>query len=131
MEYLLDTNALINIAYGKKDLNPELIIVLNNKNSRLFASDISLWEIEIKHNKYPELMPFSATQLYELLVDTDVSFLPMHLSHIARLKEIYELKIHKDPFDTLLIAMALEESMVLVTSDEKILKYPIVSTLQI
>ena len=32
MEYLLDTNALINIAYGKKDLNPELINVLNNKN---------------------------------------------------------------------------------------------------
>ena len=45
--------------------------------------------------------------------------------------QVNEAQDHKDPFDHLLIATALEESMTLITSDETILKYPIISTLKL
>ena len=131
MEYLLDTNALLSIIFNNKGLNAEIEKVLNNRNNRFFVSEMSLWEIEIKHNKHPDLMPFSALQIFELLADTNLSFLPVHIFHLAKLKDVYDQKIHNDPFDLLIIATALEESMILITSDKTILKYPIISKLEL
>ena len=52
---------------------------------------------------------------------TGFSVLPITLTHLKHLSKLE--KIHKDPFDRLLIAQALSENCTLISTDPKMKKY--------
>ena len=131
MKVLLDTNVLLWLLYDdKKKVSPEIRKLINDDSTKLYVSICSIWEVEIKHLKKPELMPINGDELFEALTDTDVQVLNVKYAYINQLKKIAEEKIHYDPFDQMLIASAISEDLTIVTSDSQIVKYTLANVIQ-
>lgn len=89
----------------------------------MFASIASLWEIGIKQGLGKLRIEMSVPEIEEECIRRDFCILPIRASAIERVKSLPT--IHRDPFDRLLIAQALEDGMAIVTRDGAIPRYPI------
>lgn len=123
MEYLLDTCALLDILSDSPNLNKNIRKIINNPKNHFFISTFSTFEIIMKHNKKPELMPISGVQLLNAIASTDISELPPISQHYVILEEIIKQNIHHDPFDLMIIATAKEENMPIITRDKTFTNY--------
>ncbi len=126
MRLLLDTHVL---AWWLKDA-PQLPErhrnLIKSLDNDVFVSAASCWEIAIKvrAGKWPEaagLVPGLALALRA----TSMTLLPITLAHAERAGLLEHT--HKDPFDRLLAAQALEESLVIATIDPVFRSVPGVS----
>ena len=125
MNVLLDTCALLALARG--DL-PKLAAAALRSATEASVSTVSPWEVAIK-------VAAGKIRLREP---------PMHW--FVGLSERYELRelpldaysacaaaalppIHRDPFDRVLVALAQTHTLMILTSDENIPKYPGIKTL--
>jgi PIN domain nuclease of toxin-antitoxin system len=118
VKLLLDTHTLIWALSEPEKLPPKITKLLTDVNNIIFASVVSLWELQIKKSLGKIILPDAfALQLqecgYELLNVTP--------EHILKLENIPLL--HRYPFDRMLIAQSLFEKMPLVTKDSEILRY--------
>ena len=88
-----------------------------------FVSVATFWEMAIKTSigKLEMKMPF--TQLKGLITENGIEILPIDIEHTLLIAELPFY--HKDPFDRLLIAQAINENMTLLSRDEKFLLYAI------
>ncbi len=114
--YLLDTHALIWAVRIKKKLSSKAIRILENPNSLLYVSSISVWEIHMKHRlgKLPEAD--------DLVVDFEGSLrrlnafdLPFTREHAIEAASV-QLP-HGDPFDRGLFAQAKLEGLTFISAD--------------
>ncbi|MBO7380116.1 MAG: type II toxin-antitoxin system VapC family toxin [Neisseriaceae bacterium] len=121
MKYLLDTHIALWLLTDNKQLSPKARQAISSPNHRIYASVASLWEVAIKHKKYPDDMPLESGAMARLLQQSNVLLLPIKLAHIVATETLPD--IHKDPFDRLLIAQALSEPMRFLTHDEKLVPY--------
>jgi PIN domain nuclease of toxin-antitoxin system len=82
----------------------------------------SIWEIVVKaaRGKLPFPQP-AARYLREQIRQTRVEVLPIILSHVFRLESLPMR--HRDPFDRILVAQALEERIPLVSRDRILRAY--------
>ena len=55
--------------------------------------------------------------------DNGMILLPIEISHIAALENLPP--VHRDPFDRLLIAQAIQENMTLLSADSVFAHYPV------
>ena len=92
-------------------------------DNRIFVSMASLWEIEIKHRRRPDTMPYSAELVLGAISFTDFRLLPITEHHVLGPGSFLEQSIHNDPFDHLLLAASSTEQMTLLTHDENIARY--------
>lgn len=117
MKLLLDTHAFLWWIAGSDLLGHGARTVIEERDNECVVSLASCWEIAIK------------ISLGKLRVDADLdSFLPeqlaangfrlllIELRHAARVSRLPFH--HRDPFDRLLVAQALEERLALVSGDE-------------
>ncbi|MHC5727571.1 MAG: type II toxin-antitoxin system VapC family toxin [Nostoc sp.] len=118
MELLLDTCALIWSLEDNPCLLPEAREQISDSSNKVFVSAISVWEIEIKRKKGQLKTP---ENLLQAIIDTQFSFLSITEHHAVKAASLPEH--HKDPFDRILIAQAILEKMVIITSDSQFLKY--------
>ena len=116
MRLLLDTCTAIWLFDEHEELLPSLVDELVSMDNELFISHVSYIELAIKHSigKLHWLQPPSEIvpglvaryQIVELPLNAEVIFrvenLPMH---------------HRDPFDRLLVAHAMEAGLTLVSPD--------------
>ncbi len=117
MNVLLDTCAFIWLAMPQRMLSATATQVINDPANQLFLSDVSEWEIVMKHSAGKLQLP----EKPRVWFPQQTAFF-----RIARLKierdEIYlsgELpRVHVDPFDRLLAAQALENNMTILSPDE-------------
>lgn len=130
-DYLLDTHVLHWLNHDPKRIPTALLEQLSDPRRRVFASSINAWEMRLKHGSgnWPEvegLLDHYAARLleYQLLE------LPITSRHAHELRLVPLIarvdnptRMHNDPFDRLLIAQALSESLTLVTIDENIHAY--------
>ncbi len=88
-------------------------------------SQISLFEIAIKQ-KIGKLPLFQATisEVYEQAIKDNFTFQPLHNNQIEAYEKVPLLQEHRDPFDRLLIATALEENLIVLTADKNFSLYP-------
>ena len=88
-----------------------------------YWSPVGTWEIAVKSALGRFELPGEAFASLDVgLAALCVTHLPLTHAHAALVHELPSL--HKDPFDRLLIAQALAEGLVVVTSDETIPNYP-------
>ena len=87
------------------------------ENERI-ASVVSLWELEIKASVGKLDLPDDLTVAFPGMA---TSLLPIELAHLRRLRKLPFH--HRDPFDRLLIAQALEEELTIVTRDRHVKLY--------
>ncbi|MCW5313921.1 PIN domain-containing protein [Nostoc sp. KVJ3] len=118
MELLLDTCALIWSLEDNPCLLPEARQQISDSSNKVFVSAVSVWEIEIKRKKGQLKTP---ENLIQAIIDTKFSFLSITEYHAVKAASLPEY--HKDPFDRLLIAQAMLEKMVIITSDTIFGKY--------
>ncbi|MBR5940546.1 MAG: type II toxin-antitoxin system VapC family toxin [Neisseriaceae bacterium] len=121
MKYLLDTHIALWLLTDNKQLTQKARQIILSPNHRIYASVATLWEVAIKHKKYPDDMPLTSRTMAQLLRQSNVLLLPIKLEHITATETLPD--IHKDPFDRLLIAQAVSEPMRFLTHDEKLVKY--------
>ena len=86
----------------------------------VYASAATAWEIAIK----AALGKIEADldQIVTACRDTGFLELPVSMIHTQRLRELPAH--HRDPFDRILVAQALEEGLTLVTHDPILGRYP-------
>jgi PIN domain nuclease of toxin-antitoxin system len=86
----------------------------------------SLWEIAIKLNRGTLRLPKPLESLIsEYLVVNEIQILPIKTAHILRVAVLPNH--HRDPFDRLIIAQSLVESITVLSVDEKFDEYGIES----
>ena len=86
------------------------------------VSVVSLWETLGKCSIGKLSIPNAAATVPGWVAALELSVLPVAAGHAYAM---YDLPLlHRDPFDRMLIAQAIVENMVLVTSDENIHRYP-------
>jgi PIN domain nuclease of toxin-antitoxin system len=100
--------------------------LLNDPQSNLFLSMVTIWEMQIKTQAEKlTLLPSLQTMLSQQLEATSLQLLQIQPDHIFALNKIPLLADHRDPFDRLLIAQAIEENMPLLSRDSQFAKYPV------
>lgn len=76
---------------------------------------MSLWEIAIKHALARGDMPLSVAQAITWAQECGFELLPLDLPHLLTLEQLP--LHHRDPFDRLLVAQSIAESLLLVSAD--------------
>jgi PIN domain nuclease of toxin-antitoxin system len=120
LRVLLDTTALY-VAAGVSDLafTPKVQRLLEHPETVRVVSPVCFIEIAIKANK--GLTPFTREHLEKLILDLDLTVLPLTAAHSFTL---FGLPAHhNDPFDRMLIATALVEDISIVARDREFRKY--------
>ncbi|OKH17622.1 type II toxin-antitoxin system VapC family toxin [[Limnothrix rosea] IAM M-220] len=120
--YLLDTHILLWYLAADQQLNPEIRAILDQRNN-LHLSVASLWEIAIKFNigKLPNSSSYD--EILEQVDFLNINQLNLSRDDLVRYKNLPLNKKHRDPFDRILIAQAIQHSLTLVTADSKFRTY--------
>lgn len=122
MKLLLDTHLLLWAAGQPDRLSKAARDLIDEKGSELIFSTASLWEIVIKRSLGREDFKVDARLLRRGLLDNAYDELPVASEHVLAIDTLPPL--HKDPFDRILIAQALVEGIILLTTDELVARYP-------
>ena len=124
MRVLLDTNSFLWFIGGNNRLSPDARNIIADLDNQLFLSVASLWEIAIKISigKLSLLQPFGQL-IPQQLLESDISVMPIALNHLTRLSDLPFH--HRDPFDRLIIAQAVTESLPVISSDAVFSQYPV------
>lgn len=120
MRLLLDTHVLLWWLNEPTRLGTDARIAISDEANEVFVSAVNVWEVSIKSQLGKLDQPvdlLGAIKYYEF------KELPVSLNHALAVRDLPLL--HRDPFDRLLIVQAVTEDCLLVTSDDKILKYEV------
>ena len=98
--------------------------VIQQTDNTILFSQVSLFEISIKQ-KVGKLPAFYATieEIYQQAINDGFTFLSIQNRHIYNYNNIPLIKDHRDPFDRLLIATAIEESATILSADDQLKLY--------
>ena len=124
--YILDTCAFIWAIQNSPELSPKVLAILDGDDD-VFVSQASFWEIAIKQTTGKLDLDKDMFALEELCKTEEIQILPLELAYFERIKSLP--LIHRDPFDRIIIASAIEEDLILLTNDSQIIKYQDVKTL--
>jgi len=121
---LLDTCTFLWIATDDPALSPAAREAFQSVENEVFLSAVSTWEIAVKNalGKLP-LPEGPETCVPRLRRDHDIDPLPLDEEstlHVGKLP-----RLHRDPFDRMLVSQAIVQGMVLLTPDEAITVYPV------
>jgi PIN domain nuclease of toxin-antitoxin system len=119
MRLLLDSHAFLWFLLDAPKLSPSAEKAIGEAEE-VHLSLASLWELALKRglrrltvHEEPDKMAVRA----------GFSLLPIKLAHIHVLQTLPQL--HRDPFDRMLVAQAVDEGLVLVTADTTLQRYPV------
>jgi PIN domain nuclease of toxin-antitoxin system len=123
LKLLLDTCTFLWLA-GGESLSEAAERVVRDPSNEVLLSAASAWEIMVKYGNGQLPLPEPPERLIPaerrlrgitaLPFDEDASF------HLARLP-----RLHRDPFDRMLICQAIAHGVPIVTPDPLILQYPV------
>jgi PIN domain nuclease of toxin-antitoxin system len=124
MRYLLDTQSLLWLVIDDPRLTPQVRFTFLDNQNETFLSIASLWEMAIKISLDKLFIEGSLESFTEKhILANDIQFLPVEPSHICRLEKLPFH--HRDPFDRIIIAQAIEENLSIIGSDQVFDKYRI------
>lgn len=124
MTLLVDTHAWLWFLLTPNRLAEAAVDALSDRRNVLTLSVASEWEIVIKYALGRLSLPEPpATFLPSRRGATSCGVLPIEERHVLRLQELPA--IHRDPFDRMIVAQALTDDLIIVTSDPAITKYDV------
>jgi len=116
--YLLDFHIFLWWLSDAQKLSSQAYDIISDTKNQIYISSATIWEIAIKES------------LGKLKVDFDMSdaifesgFIELKISAICANATKKLPLIHKDPFDRMLIAQAIEGDMTLISVDRFIKQY--------
>jgi PIN domain nuclease of toxin-antitoxin system len=115
MRLLIDTQAFLWLAGEPARLSATARRAIKNIRNERHFSLASAFEMALKVEIGKLKLPFAFGDIPAVLAKFRMRLLPIELRHLERL---VRLPVHhKDPFDRLLIAQAMEEQFSVVTND--------------
>jgi len=123
--FLLDTCAVIYWQMAPSRLGSRSTALLQTAEAQVFLSPVSIWEIGLKSSigklQLPQALPTFLQSLLpevsELAFDWQCSIRSESLPHH-----------HRDPFDRMLIAQALEHDLTIITNNSALESYGVATT---
>ena len=118
MRLLLDTHVYLwSVADDRRLSRQARALILDA--DEVFVSSASIWEAAIKARLGK--LDADVNRLVAEIEASGFSELPVKAVHAARVRDLPD--IHRDPFDRLLVAQALSESLHLLTADSQLSPY--------
>lgn len=126
MKLLLDTCTFLWVIQGNPNLSNNAGTLFSDPENEVYLSTISMWEIVIKHQLGRLPLP---TPIEQFIIEQRklhrIESLALQEEAVMQLSRLPEH--HKDPFDRILVCQAIAHGLTLLTPDEEIKRYPIVS----
>lgn len=122
MRILLDTHIFLWLIDDSKRLSDKFRQDIYNLDNEIFLSVVSVWECVIKYQIGKLNFP-SSPETYLLMERRKhlIKTLTVEENSIAQLINLPLL--HRDPFDRLIMAQALQHKLTIMTEDKAILAY--------
>ena len=124
MKFLLDTHVFLWYITADPRLPEPFREAIQASSNTVYLSAASVWEAVIKHNLGKLPLPGDpAEYLPQQRAAHGISALPVDegaMSHLAALSPL-----HRDPFDRLLVAQAIQHRLKVATVDSNIAAYPV------
>ena len=121
MTLLLDTQILLWAVNQPARLPIAARTLLTNPDNDLLFSPASLWEIAIKNTLGRDDFHVEPRVLRRGLLDNGYAELPITSEHAVNIDSLPRL--HKDPFDRILLAQAITEGITLLTTDVQVARH--------
>lgn len=124
MKLLLDTHIFLWYVSSDPKLAPDLSDAIRDEANDVYLSAASVWEAVIKHalGKLPLPGP-PAVFLPQQRKAHQISTLAIEEEALIHLSDLPAL--HRDPFDRIIIAQAIQRDWTLVSVDEVVRRYPV------
>lgn len=122
MRVLLDTHTFLWFIENDARLSEKASEAILDLENQRFLSIASLWELAIKVSigKLKNHGPFE-TLVQTQITCNDIQLLPISANHLNIVQSLpYH---HRDPFDKLIVAQALEEGLTLLSRDGDLANY--------
>ncbi|MBL8551503.1 MAG: type II toxin-antitoxin system VapC family toxin [Hyphomonadaceae bacterium] len=120
MRALLDSQAVLWAMTRSPRLSASARNAIADPANEILVSSVSPYELEWKKAngrlQFPDIADWE-----EALAQAGYRELPLRLSHAVRAATLP--KHHRDPWDRMLVAQALEEGLMLLSSDRKLSSY--------
>lgn len=117
VRFLLDTCAFLWMAQQPSMISANATAAINDPTNELYLSDISIWEITLKHSMGKLLLPAKPQAwIPGKLAFHQITSLALNHGAIYRSGELP--RVHLDPFDRLLAAHAIEEGLIVLSPDK-------------
>jgi PIN domain nuclease of toxin-antitoxin system len=115
MNILLDTHTFLWYLEDSGKLSYKAAEIIEDSSNTLCLSIASLWEISIKLGLGKLTLQKSFSELEEVLQQLKIEVLPIAFSDT---EHYLNLPLHhRDPFDRILVAQAINHSLVLISCD--------------
>jgi PIN domain nuclease of toxin-antitoxin system len=122
----LDTCTFLWIVSDAPELSKLSRELFREPSNEVFLSAVSVWEISVKFELGKLKLPQTPDKYIPLQRERHmVDSLALDENSVLHLNRLPQL--HKDPFDRMLICQAIDHGMVILTPDELISQYPVVS----
>lgn len=122
--YLLDTCTLIWLSTEPGKLSPASVRAIDASGPALLWSDVSALEIALKWGAGKLVLPDPPRHWIESQISSwNLDCLSLRRADIYRASELPAH--HRDPFDRLLVAVALGSNATILTPDEAVRQYPV------
>lgn len=124
MKALLDTHVFLWVVTEPERVRTAVLDRISDPATDLFLSAVSAWEIAIKY----ELGRLTLTEPPEAFVPSRMRLngaRELPISHADALAAGALPRLHRDPFDRLLVAQARRHDLLLVTADPLVAQYPV------
>jgi len=123
MRYLLDTHTLLWVLFEDEKLSTKAKRLISDSENEIFVSIITYWEIALKYgigklqleNITPEDIPVKSKEI-------DIETLTLEENEVATFFKLPK-RMHKDPFDRLIIWQAINKKMPLISKDKIMREY--------
>lgn len=122
---MLDTHTLIWFLNGDSKLSQKARNAIKNPDNLKIVSVASIWEIAIKLSLKKFKFSKGFKSFLELIENNGFAVLPITFEHALTVSNL-EL-IHRNPFDKLLISQCVTDNLIIISKDENIAKYDIVT----
>jgi PIN domain nuclease of toxin-antitoxin system len=121
---LLDTHAFLWWVEDDARLSAAAREAISRTDNRILLSVVSVWEILVKAALGRLTVDGAVGERIPEQIDRNgFEVLPVHLRHALRLGRLPE--VHRDPFDRMLVAQAIEDDLPFITGDRAVSRYPI------
>ena len=119
--FLLDTHLVLWAAFDPERLSAKATKLLRSREVPLAFSLATLWEVAIKTSLGRPGFSVDPRRLHQALLAEGFTELTIQAPHIARVASLPWH--HRDPFDRLLVAQAMEEQLTLLTAEVTLKDY--------
>ena len=123
MTYLLDTHTLIWAVTDTKKLSGTVRGILENTDNEIVVSAISFWEISLKYSLQKlTLDGLTPEDFHQAALDTGFRLIDL-AGETASSYHLLKGTHHRDPFDRMLIWLAISRNYSLISKDPQVMKY--------